>query len=58
MAKAAEALGAGELMLNCIDRDGTGKVRACLDERDGAGKVRACLGDVLEPPTLNPDLPS
>ena len=26
LARAAEALGAGELMLNCIDQDGTNQV--------------------------------
>ena len=27
LARAAEALGAGELMLNCIDQDGTNQAR-------------------------------
>ena len=27
LAKAVEELGAGEILLNCIDRDGTGEVR-------------------------------
>jgi imidazole glycerol phosphate synthase subunit HisF len=34
LAKAVEAMGAGEIMLNAIDMDGTGQVRAC---------VRACV---------------
>jgi hypothetical protein len=40
LAKAVEAMGAGEIMLNCIDNDGKGQVggRGAIDN-DGKGQV-------------------
>lgn len=37
LAKAVEALGAGEILLNCIDNDGVGKVREKMDVCIGRG---------------------